>query len=461
MQRAPRPRNEQEARERKLHLWRFAEGNWRCAVCATWKGARRLPEKWRKDACRGPPMDDKMQAFAGKGHRLCRTGGDAPIVFCARCGAWASRRPRKLKNKCTGATAPGRQALARIAKGLSPWEAKSAGGGGRTRSSVKVEAAFCETDATWKTSTGRGVKRSRHECKESETGGGGTTRRRTADNLSATSSQDTASGAASGHGLADATPADPRGIQVDDSRDEWQQEFPPELMYDLPDPDPYEADEEAAAAMGWTGGLDADGQDTSQQAAAADANDSMKSDGENETKIEAASPAATRAPKRGQPQAAFDDAGRSVIARKAHAREKARETAEGQNRTATQRAIQELGDGLREGPRDGAARLEALRQRIKQKQQGREEERSRGDGATPEANAEEEGHSVAERVPKMARIEARLRHPTHDEASDPQPCLHRHRGDATEGRRAKRRRGDEDGARQEGLEQRRTREGVG
>ncbi len=89
MQRPPRPSNPQEARERSLHLWKFLEGSWRCAICSTWAGTHRLPWKIRREKCNGPPLDGRLKEFAGKGHRLCRTVGEVPIIFCSRCGGWS------------------------------------------------------------------------------------------------------------------------------------------------------------------------------------------------------------------------------------------------------------------------------------------------------------------------------------------------------------------------------------
>ncbi len=158
MNRAPRPRTQEEAKARRKHLWGFAEGTWRCEICATWVATHRLQGRKRREECPGPCLESRIEEFDGKGHRLCRTEGPVPIVFCSRCGAWSSRRPRKLKQQCAQATAPGRQALQRLASGQRPWIARSRNGdGGRGR--VGRIAAFSSLEGAWKTSTGRGTKR--------------------------------------------------------------------------------------------------------------------------------------------------------------------------------------------------------------------------------------------------------------------------------------------------------------
>ncbi len=61
---------------------------------------------------------------------MLRAEGDLPIDFCARCGGWSSRRAHRLARPCGPPSAAGRLALKRIEKGLHPWRAKGAEGGG-------------------------------------------------------------------------------------------------------------------------------------------------------------------------------------------------------------------------------------------------------------------------------------------------------------------------------------------
>ncbi len=159
MARPPRPRSAQEAKERRVHWWRHLEGTWRCTICSTWVATHRLPRQSRRETCKGPPMDHRLREFAGNGHRLCRSEGQVPIIFCSRCGAWSSRRPRKLKQRCTAITPPGRQALARLAKGLSPWIARNGNGDQPQRSHVKHTAAYDDGAGSWQDCGSRGTKR--------------------------------------------------------------------------------------------------------------------------------------------------------------------------------------------------------------------------------------------------------------------------------------------------------------
>ncbi len=161
MARPPRPRCAQEAKERRVHWWRHREGTWRCTICSTWVASHRLPRQSRRETCKGPPMDHRLREFAGNGHRLCRSEGQVPIVFCSRCGAWSSRRPRKLKQRCTAITPPGRQALARLAKGLSPWVKRNGDGVQPQRSHVRHTAAYDDGAGNWQDCSSRGAKRRR------------------------------------------------------------------------------------------------------------------------------------------------------------------------------------------------------------------------------------------------------------------------------------------------------------
>ncbi len=161
MRRPPLPRSAQEANERKVHWWKFSEGSWRCAVCSSWIATHRLPRKHRRETCRGPPLDHRLDEFAGNGHRLCRTEGEIPIIFCSRCGAWSSKRPRKLKRRCVAITPPGRQALARLAKGLCPWVKRTSDGSQRERGRLRHEAAYDADRKKWQEVGNRGPKRRR------------------------------------------------------------------------------------------------------------------------------------------------------------------------------------------------------------------------------------------------------------------------------------------------------------
>jgi hypothetical protein len=106
-------------------------------------------------------MDHRLVEFSGNGHRLCRTKGEVPIVFCAKCGAWSSKRPRKLKRRCEAITPPGKQALARLAKGLCPWVKRTNDGSRRERGRLQHDAAYDALREQWQEVRSQGPKRRR------------------------------------------------------------------------------------------------------------------------------------------------------------------------------------------------------------------------------------------------------------------------------------------------------------
>ncbi len=61
-----------------------------------------------------------------------------PFAFCTRCGAWAARRPRRLRQPCGEPTANGKLALRRIARGWHPWRRRATDGTLQPRTSIKV-----------------------------------------------------------------------------------------------------------------------------------------------------------------------------------------------------------------------------------------------------------------------------------------------------------------------------------
>ncbi len=173
MTRVARPSNADEAMAKRRHLWVFAEGTWRCEICSTWVASHRLRGSRRREVCPGPCLDSRIKEFDGHGHRLCRTDGPVPILFCSRCGAWSSRRPRKLKRSCVQATAPGKQALQRLAEGRRPWIARKWEGGSGKRGSVGRVAAYDRTEDAWKDCAGGGAEALSSAAKADDRGGAG------------------------------------------------------------------------------------------------------------------------------------------------------------------------------------------------------------------------------------------------------------------------------------------------
>ncbi len=86
------------------------------------------------ERCPGARASLEARAIVARGHTLAKTNGAVPVVFCVKCGAWSTRRAYGLAGRCRGGAAPaGKQALARIAKGLQPWEDRGGDDGRRTR----------------------------------------------------------------------------------------------------------------------------------------------------------------------------------------------------------------------------------------------------------------------------------------------------------------------------------------
>ncbi len=351
MTRSPSSSTARESGDARKHKWQFEEGTWRCTTCATWVASHRLGKTNRREACSGPNLDDRAAEFEGLGHRLCRTSGSVPIIFCSRCGAWSSRRPRKLKKPCTSATEPGRQALARLAKGQRPWIRPQRGGGIATRGWVGPVAAFGGSQEGWKEDTGRGTKRKLAED--------GTPSRRRTEEAELYEHPPQSCGDVTGEDLVMAEVGP----------------MPPEV-HELMRENDNEADEEAAAALGRTGSLDEPSDDrhgprgdngeqrTLGDAAGREANNEMHDKGQEDGGL------LTANEERGVKRKGTAHFRGEAAGRKARAREAAKEERNLLRKEATKRAIEELGQSLSPGPRDAAERLEALRRRIRNKQDG-------------------------------------------------------------------------------------------
>ncbi len=128
----------------RQHTWVFDEGAWRCERCWSWR-TRKQGSRGRSSAiCEGASRCADLGRFVKNGHKMAWADGPLPFAFCTRCGAWASRRPRKLLKSCGEPTANGRLALNRIARGLHPWQRREADGSMRPRATIRVRT---RTDA--------------------------------------------------------------------------------------------------------------------------------------------------------------------------------------------------------------------------------------------------------------------------------------------------------------------------
>ncbi len=84
--------------------------------------------------CPGPKLALEASAITARGHKLSQAEGDLSILFCVDCGAYSARRAYGLGGVCRGTpTRAGAQALARIRKGLQPWQSRHDAGQPRPR----------------------------------------------------------------------------------------------------------------------------------------------------------------------------------------------------------------------------------------------------------------------------------------------------------------------------------------
>ncbi len=105
------------------HRWTFASGLWRCADCLKLTMRPTINGELAHQRCPGSRASLDAAAITARGHTLAKTEAAIPVIFCVRCGTWSARRAYGLSAPCRGKPAPsGKQALARISKGLQPWE---------------------------------------------------------------------------------------------------------------------------------------------------------------------------------------------------------------------------------------------------------------------------------------------------------------------------------------------------
>ncbi len=149
LKRAAAPRSAGEAERRRMHWWRYEEGNWRCQVCGKWSTGADLDLRRRTEQCLGPKAEAEAKTWVGWGHRISVARGAVPIAFCTKCGAWGNRRALKLRAACSAPTAAGVAALKNIAAGKYPWQRRLPQGGCAPRPRLKVVATYVENKDAW------------------------------------------------------------------------------------------------------------------------------------------------------------------------------------------------------------------------------------------------------------------------------------------------------------------------
>ncbi len=107
------------------HEWVYTAGHWRCAVCWALTVKQDIDPERLHQACGGPKQSLTALAIAARGHKLAQAEGAVPILFCMDCGSFSARRAYGLGSTCPKVpTSAGKQALARIRRGLQPWQAR-------------------------------------------------------------------------------------------------------------------------------------------------------------------------------------------------------------------------------------------------------------------------------------------------------------------------------------------------
>ncbi len=122
MRRLPRPSDGTQVDAHGGHKWSYGAGFWRCTVCMRLALSEELTATHLREKCDGQKSTLAASAITDKGHRLAKTAGEVPIVFCVSCGSFATRRAYGLAADCPGRpTSAGKQAIARIRAGKQPW----------------------------------------------------------------------------------------------------------------------------------------------------------------------------------------------------------------------------------------------------------------------------------------------------------------------------------------------------
>ncbi len=132
-----------EARNDKQHQWRYEGGAWRCQRCWSWLTGDKHPRDRPATVCEGGNRCADLERFTECGHKMAWADGQLPFAFCTRCGAWASRRPRRLLKPCGEPSANGRMALRRIERNLHPWQKREQGGALRPRTMIQGHHRAC------------------------------------------------------------------------------------------------------------------------------------------------------------------------------------------------------------------------------------------------------------------------------------------------------------------------------
>jgi len=121
---ADRKRKLRPAPER-VHDWAYRRGPWLCTACHSVATNDAHMQRRKLEECPGATAALAKIVAQPQGHVLASTFDEAGsgILLCARCGSWATCRPRLLAQPCRGQCkrgSAGRLALTRLAGGKHP-----------------------------------------------------------------------------------------------------------------------------------------------------------------------------------------------------------------------------------------------------------------------------------------------------------------------------------------------------
>ncbi len=164
MKRRPVARTGATIRGEGGHRWVFAAGYWRCEVCWILTVKAEIDPALAHRKCEGPKQSLAVQRIADRGHRMGMAVGQVPVLFCTACGSFSARRVYGLGAACRGTpTRAGAQALARIRRGLQPWQNRAERGQPRPRVG---EAAAWAADRARFVRAGEGTRSTRRRIDE-------------------------------------------------------------------------------------------------------------------------------------------------------------------------------------------------------------------------------------------------------------------------------------------------------
>ena len=105
------------------HVWRFGLGRWQCVACSLVARSDRAKAGKASDPCPAGSSNllEELASSMG-GHKIfVSMCDDLPLVFCAVCAKWGTKRVGGLRAPCTGVqTVAGKSAIGRISSERHP-----------------------------------------------------------------------------------------------------------------------------------------------------------------------------------------------------------------------------------------------------------------------------------------------------------------------------------------------------